>query len=153
MVRLLGLLHYSKSKEEIFFIQKWRCITGIKKISVKNVKVKKLIGRDMKLMITPESCGSVKLTFGIIWVPVGSITKPCHSHLGAEEVIYICKGNGEAWVDGDITAFAPGDAILFPSGSKHMIRNTDDETCEVICVYSPPTSPENYRLYPEIKFN
>lgn len=106
----------------------------------------------MKLMIAPESCGSEKLTFGIIWIPVGSTVKPCHSHPGTEEIIYICKGDGEAWVDGDITTFTTGDTILLPSGSKHMIRNIGDENCEVIFMYSPPTSPENYNFYPEIKF-
>jgi len=125
---------------------------SIRKVSIDDIKIKKLTGRDMKLMITPESCGSEKLTFGIIWVPVGSTVKPCHSHPGTEEIIYICKGDGEAWVDGDITTFTTGDAILFPPGSKHMIRNIGDENCEVIFMYSPPTSPENYNFYPEIKF-
>ncbi|GAJ00500.1 unnamed protein product [marine sediment metagenome] len=39
---------------------------SIRKVSTDAIEIKKLTGRDMKLMITPESCGSEKLTFGII---------------------------------------------------------------------------------------
>jgi uncharacterized cupin superfamily protein len=125
---------------------------GVRLISSSAVEEIILPGRKMKRLVTAKSLGAETMSLGVIQVSPGETVRPCHAHTEEEEIIYIVRGQGEAWVDGEIAAFAPGDAILFPRKSKHMIRNTGREPLEVIFIFAPPTGPDKYQFYPEIEF-
>lgn len=125
---------------------------GIRKVSSGAVEEKKLPGRTMRQLVTTQNLGAETMSLGVIHVSPGETVRPCHAHLEEEEIIYIIRGRGEAWVDGEIGPFEQGDAILFTPGSKHMIRNTGQEPLDVLFVFAPPTGPDSYQFYLEIVF-
>ncbi len=120
--------------------------------SLKDVPVKELEGRRMYMLITPETVKSNNISMVLIKVKQGQTVRPCHSHPTSEETIYIIQGEGDAWIDGDISAFKANTAIVFPRDAKHMIRNTGNSELEVLCVFSPPVTPESYQLFRNIGF-
>ncbi|MBM7583461.1 mannose-6-phosphate isomerase-like protein (cupin superfamily) [Caldicoprobacter guelmensis] len=62
-------------------------------------------------------------------------------------MILILEGKGEAWIDGEIVTFKKGDAVFFPSNSKHQVRNIGDTPLITASIFSAPTRPENYITY------
>lgn len=120
--------------------------------SLKDVLVKELEGRRMYMLITPETVKSDNISMVLIKVKQGQTVRPCHSHPTSEEIIYIIQGEGEAWIDGEISVFKVGTAIVFPRGTKHMIRNIGNSELEVLCVFSPPVTPKSYQLFRNIGF-
>ena len=120
--------------------------------TLEDTPIKELEGRQMYMLITPETVKSEYMSMVLIKVKLGQAVRPCHSHPTSEEIIYINRGEGEAWIDGEISAFKVGTAIIFSRGAKHMIRNTGNSELEVLCVYSPPVTPESYQLFRDIGF-
>ena len=121
-------------------------------INLKNAKVMKLEGRQMYMLITPDTIKSENISMVLIRVEHGETVRPCHSHPTSEEIIYIIKGKGKAWVNGEIFIFIKESAVFIPMGSKHMIKNIGRSVLEAICVFSPPVTPESYNLYRNIEF-
>lgn len=124
----------------------------MKIVGLKDVEVLKLSGRDMRLAISKETLHAKNLSGGVIWVQPGSVVKPCHAHLESEEVLFIIRGRGEIWVDGELSPVEADDFVLFSEGSKHMLRNTGSEVMQVLFVFGPPTDPSKYVSYPEVEF-
>lgn len=120
--------------------------------SLEDTPIKELEGRRMYMLITPKTVKSDNISMMLIKVKQGQTVRPCHSHPTSEEIIYIIQGEGEAWIDEEIFAFTAGTAIIFPKGAKHMIRNTGNSKLEVLCVFSPPVTPESYQLFRNIGF-
>lgn len=120
--------------------------------SLEDTPIKELEGRKMYMLITPETLKSDNISLVLIRVKPGQTVRPCHCHLTSEEIIYINRGEGEAWIEGEISVFKAGTAIIFPKGTKHMIRNTGNSELEVLCVFSPPTTPESYQIFKNIGF-
>jgi len=76
-----------------------------------------------------------------------------HSHPGMEEVIYVQKGSGEAWVDEKTAAIRPGDTILIPPGARHMMLNTGRGALVLLCAFSACDPENHYREHPEIAYS
>ena len=72
-----------------------------------------------------------------------------HSHPGMEEVIYVQKGSGKAWVDEKTDAIRPGDTILIPPGARHMMINTGKNPLVLLCAFSAADPENHYREHPE----
>ena len=115
--------------------------------SLEDCPIQQLPGRSLQWLVTRETIGAINLSIAIMTCPPHSVVRPMHSHEGVEEVLLILRGGGEAMVDGDVAPFAKGDAVLFPANSRHMVRNTRDETLTTASIFSPPTNPSRYRLY------
>jgi mannose-6-phosphate isomerase-like protein (cupin superfamily) len=115
--------------------------------SLGNTPALDLPGRRLQWLVTPETIGASRLSIAVMDCPAGSTVRPLHGHRDTEEVLFVFEGRGEAWVDGEVAAFAQGDAVLFPANSKHMVRNTGDGPLRTCSIFSPPTSPESYVLY------
>jgi len=122
-------------------------------IHYSEVELKRLEGRDMRLVITENTLGAREISGGIIWLKPGATSQPCHAHLKEEEIIYVIDGDGEVWVDGETASVKAGDFVLFPKASRHMLRNSGHATMQVLFVFSPPTDPSKYKLYPEVDFS
>ena len=73
-----------------------------------------------------------------------------HSHRGMEEVIYVEKGSGKAWVNGETAPIGPGDTILIPAGSRHMMINTGRGPLRLFCAFSAADPENRYREHPNI---
>jgi mannose-6-phosphate isomerase-like protein (cupin superfamily) len=115
--------------------------------SLGDIAARELPGRTLRLLVTPETLGAENLSMAVMDCPAGATVLPLHSHPDSEEVIFVLEGEGEAWVDGEVAPFKQGDAVLFPVGSRHMVRNTGSTPLRTCSIYSPPTSPESYILY------
>jgi len=119
----------------------------IKIASLSDIPRLHLAGRDLQWLVTRETIGAERLSMAIMDCPARSTVRPLHGHRDTEEVLYILEGEGEAWVDGEVARFRAGDAVLFPTNSKHMVRNTGDGPLRTCSIFSPPTSPDSYVLY------
>jgi mannose-6-phosphate isomerase-like protein (cupin superfamily) len=64
-----------------------------------------------------------------------------HYHKLAEELYFILEGAGEIELDGEHRMVGPGDAILIPSGTWHMITAT--EPLRFLCCCAPPYAHED----------
>ncbi|HBT16178.1 MAG TPA: hypothetical protein DEB05_04390 [Firmicutes bacterium] len=124
----------------------------VRVVSQRDIKPIKLPGRDLQWIVTPETIGGEKLSIAIMICPAKSVVRPMHSHKDIEEVILILEGQGEAWVDGEKASFKKGDAVLFPSNSKHQVRNTGNTSLITASIFSNPTKPDTYVLYDEDAF-
>lgn len=124
----------------------------MKVVHIKDIKEMTLPGRYMKQIITKDTVGAQNLSICKIRVPKGETVRPAHSHPSEEEAVYILKGQAEVYIDGEVQELVTGDTVFFPPGSIHMLRNTGEEDLEALCCFSPPTSIDKYRLYPEATF-
>lgn len=106
------------------------------------VKPKRLLGRDVTILIGDES-GSENLLFVISECPAGAHA-PGHVHERAEEVIYVLSGSGEVHVGKEIATVVPGSAVFVPAGLEHSVNNTSQETLRLACAFSPPVDIGNY---------
>jgi len=122
---------------------------SIKKINLKDVLPRKMPGRNIFDLITKDTLGASKLSMEMTVVEPGQILKPCHSHI-AEEAAYVISGKGKVWVDGEISDLSKGDAILWPSGSKHCLRNVGEKQLILLCAFSIPSYQIDYTNYEKI---
>lgn len=76
-----------------------------------------------------------------------------HSHRGMEEVIFVQKGFGKAWVNGEVEKIVTGDAILVPAGARHMMINTGRKPMVLICAFSKAAPEKRYKEHPEITYS
>ena len=111
-----------------------------------------LVGREMRRLITSNTVGAKALSVGVISVPPGEAVLPCHSH-NAEEALYIVKGEGQYWIEGEIGAFKAREILWYPPNSRHMIKNTGEQELVGVFIFSPPTHPDDYVLYEDIRFD
>lgn len=73
--------------------------------------------------------------------PGGCSTR--HYHLQAEEVYYILQGQGQMAIGGEVCPVGPGDAIVIPPFSQHLIRNIGVEELMMVVTCAPAWSPED----------
>lgn len=59
-----------------------------------------------------------------------------HRHENEEEIFVIVKGCGEIDDNGSVKQVAAGDAVLTGNGAGHAVKNTGDETLEILAVIS-----------------
>ncbi len=59
-----------------------------------------------------------------------------------DQILYITKGTGQAFLDGQATDISAGDVINVPEGVKHNIVNTGQESLKLATIYSPPEHPD-----------
>jgi uncharacterized cupin superfamily protein len=111
-----------------------------------------LEGRDLRWIITGDTVGAKQMSIAVMRCFPYAVVKPLHAHRDIEEVIYIVEGEGEAWIDGELTAFKKGDAVFFPANSKHQVWNTSGAALVTASIFSKPTSPDQYISYPENMF-
>ena len=119
----------------------------VRVVSLEDIPVQELPGRKLQWLVTPETLGVEKIGIAIMNCPAHSTVRPLHGHRDTEEVLLILGGQGEAWVDGETAPFKKGDAVLLPTNSKHMVRNTGDEPLITASIFSPPTTPSSYVLH------
>ncbi len=62
---------------------------------------------------------------------------PPNSHAGAHELFFILKGRGRAHCDGHEAAIGPGDTVLLPPGTEHVIANAGPGKLYALCLMVP----------------
>jgi mannose-6-phosphate isomerase-like protein (cupin superfamily) len=116
------------------------------------VEAKELPGRSLKWLFTPEMNQSEGFTFNVVTIKPGNTVKPAHSHNHNEELVYIVSGYGKAYIDGKVFDVEPGAAILFSTGSIHMLRNSGESDMKVACFFTPPATLKDYTFHDDIEF-
>src|SRR5712691_8374669 len=61
-----------------------------------------------------------------------------HVHAGAEEVLYVLEGTGEARVEGATHQVGAGHAMFIPEGAEHSYINTGETPLVVVGAMAPP---------------
>ena len=79
---------------------------------------------------------SLPLSFGIEVFEPGHVT-PIHIHATAHELFFILAGRGEAVCDGHRFEVMPGEAVVFPPGSKHGLDNLTTERLYCLQLMAP----------------
>jgi quercetin dioxygenase-like cupin family protein len=69
-----------------------------------------------------------------------------HVHIGAEEVLYVLEGTGEARVEGATHQVSAGQAVFIPDGAEHSYVNTGPTPLIVVGAMAPPIDLEDIRL-------
>jgi mannose-6-phosphate isomerase-like protein (cupin superfamily) len=90
-------------------------------------------------LIDPTTVGSKHLTFGMVVIEPGGTAEPGHSHDDQEEIFFCLTGKGIVIVDDDRKEMQiePKDAVFFPIGVYHGIRNPFKTPLEALWIISP----------------
>jgi len=123
---------------------------AVKKTNLKEVSAREMPGRNIFDLITKGTVGAKTLAMEITKIKPGHTVRPCHAHK-AEEAAYVISGKGKVWVDGSIADLIEGDAILWPSGAKHCVKNTGEKELILLCVFSNPEYQKDYENYEDIE--
>jgi len=90
-------------------------------------------------MVDPTTVGSKHLTFGMVIVEPGGTCEPGHVHDDQEEIFFCLTGNGIVIADDDRKEIpiGPKDAVFFPIGTYHSIKNPNKTPLEALWIISP----------------
>jgi uncharacterized cupin superfamily protein len=82
-------------------------------------------------------------------LPPGRRTSYPHAESAEEEFVYVLEGRPDAWIDGELHALRPGDAVGFPAGTGvcHTFLNNTAEEVRLLVIGERP-KPENRIRYP-----
>lgn len=125
---------------------------AIRKINFNDVAPKKLPSRYFRELVSHRVLKSKGIALRVVeLLPVRQAgPRYPHSHRGMEEVIFVQKGAGKAWVDGEIEKLVTGDTLLIPAGARHMMINTGRKPMTLICAFSAADPEKRYKEHPEI---
>ena len=122
---------------------------SVKKINIEEVKPRTMPGRNIYDLITSRVLGSKHIALEVTKIAPGKVLRPCHSH-SSEEVMFVVSGKGMVWVDGSVEDLRDGDAVLWPSGSKHSLKNTGNKELVLVCAFSNPAYQDDYVQFEDI---
>ena len=90
-------------------------------------------------MVDPTTVGSEHLTFGMVIVEPGGTCEPGHVHDDQEEIFFCLNGKGVVVADEDRKEIpiGPKDAVFFPIGTYHSIKNPFKTPLEALWIISP----------------
>jgi mannose-6-phosphate isomerase-like protein (cupin superfamily) len=128
---------------------------AIRKINRKQAAAKALPSRFFRELVSHRVLKSKGIALRVVDVLPAKKTGPRHphSHRSMEEVIYVEKGSGKAWVNGETAPIGPGDTILIPAGARHMMINTGRGPLKLFCAFSAADPENRYREYPNISYS
>lgn len=90
-------------------------------------------------MVDPTTVGSKHLTFGMVVVEPGGTCEPGHHHDDQEEIFFCLTGNGVVIANDppEEIPIGPKDAVFFPIGTYHSIKNPNNTPLEALWIISP----------------
>jgi quercetin dioxygenase-like cupin family protein len=127
---------------------------AIRKIHREEVAPKELPSRSYRELVSHRALNSQGIAIRVVDVVPANKVPPRHPHRhpGMEEVIYVEKGSGEAWVEGEKTKIRAGDTILIPAGTRHMMINTGRGLLKLFCAFSAADPENHYEEDPNITY-
>src|SRR3972149_3015762 len=127
---------------------------AIKKLNQRRVARRRAPSRLIRELVSHRRLQSKGIALRLVEVMPVKRAGPRHphSHRQMEEVIYVQKGTGKAWVNGEVTSIQPGDALLIPSGARHMMVNTGRRPLTLLCAFSAADPVNRYQEHPEISY-
>ena len=89
----------------------------------------------MKALITPA--GNPLAGVNAVRVPPGGVIGR-HVHAKEIETVYVLAGQSALALGDTEHPFATGQIVAIPAGLEHALRNTGEETIELLCIFTPP---------------
>lgn len=128
---------------------------AIRKIHQNQVSRRKAPSRFIRELVSHRKLKSKGIALRLVEVmPVKKAgPRHPHSHRDMEEAIYVQRGTGKAWVDGEVTPIRAGDAVLIPSGARHMMINTGRRPLTLLCAFSAADPENRYQEHPKISYS
>ena len=82
-------------------------------------------------------------------LPPGRRTSYPHAESAEEEFAFVIEGRPDVWINGDLHALKPGDAVGLPAGTGvcHTFMNNTNEEVRLLVIGERP-KPENRIRYP-----
>ena len=78
-------------------------------------------------------------------LPPNANVPPAHSHVDAEEVLYVLEGRLRHSIDGVQRDLGPGDCAFTPRGAVHGFSNPFEETVRTLTVLTPDIGAGYFR--------
>jgi len=127
---------------------------SVRKVSRSQVPRRKAPSRFFRELVSHRRLKSKRIALRLVEVmPVKEAgPRHPHSHRGMEEVIYVQKGVGKAWVEGEVTSIKLGDTILIPAGARHMMINTGRGSLTLLCAFSASDPENRFKEHPDISY-
>lgn len=70
-----------------------------------------------------------------------------HAESAEEEFVYVLEGHPDAWINGELHALQPGDAVAFPAGSGICHTFINNGTAEVRLLVIGEANKEDNRIH------
>lgn len=70
-----------------------------------------------------------------------------HHHQSAEEIVFVHKGQGEMYINGEWIPVKAGDLHINPRGVIHATRVVGSEDMQVFCIFAPPQANGNDKVF------
>ncbi len=93
--------------------------------------------RTLYTLIEPSTHKNTQFAMGLEEIDPHSEI-PRHSHSHAEEIIFVFKGKGQAYINNEVTDLTPGTVIYLPPNVEHRFVNIGDEPLWITWTLSPP---------------
>jgi Mannose-6-phosphate isomerase len=107
--------------------------------------IKNLPGRKMWMLMNLEEHDVQEMSACYIEVEPQKGALPFHAHKSEKEFIYILDGKGHIEYDGNRTEVGAGTGIFVDYNESHALFNDDDSSpLRALCVFVPPSTPEDY---------
>jgi mannose-6-phosphate isomerase-like protein (cupin superfamily) len=69
-----------------------------------------------------------------------------HMHTNVDEIVFVYKGTGEMYINGNWVPVKAGDLHVCPRGTAHATRVVGTNEMEVLSIFAPPQPGGNDRL-------
>jgi quercetin dioxygenase-like cupin family protein len=87
-------------------------------------------------MLVAAANGAAQLCIFEQWIAPGA-GAPAHVH-PVEEVLTVCEGEAEMWIDEDRLIMLAGQSLIVPAGRRHGFRNSGNGTLHIHAVLASP---------------
>jgi quercetin dioxygenase-like cupin family protein len=113
-----------------------------------------LPGRTMREVVSRRTVGSRSVALRAVRVdePGQGARRHAHVHRHNEEILYVLRGRGRTWVEGEIFPLAEGDVLLIPAGLRHMTVADCPGGVTLLCFFPTSAPEEDTEELPEVVF-
>jgi quercetin dioxygenase-like cupin family protein len=87
-------------------------------------------------MLASAANGATQLCIFEQWVDPGA-GAPTHRH-SVEEVLTVCAGEAEMWIEAERLTVQAGRSLIIPAGRSHGFRNSGSSTLHIRAVLASP---------------
>ena len=91
-------------------------------------------GHGFRVVLGDEHSQAAQMTLA----PGDTEGGPDNRHRGADQWLYVVRGEGLAVIEGERVELREGTLVLIPRGETHEIRNTGREPLRTLNLYVPP---------------
>ena len=95
--------------------------------------------RDISMKTLISSATNPLAGVNLVNVPPGGVIGR-HLHLKEIETVYVLAGQSELTLGDTGHVFVAGQIVAIPASLEHSLRNTGQDTVNLLCIFTPPLS-------------